>query len=203
MPQGKADWEQIEKEYRSGTISNVALAAQHQVSEARIRQYAKKHGWVKDLTFQVQERARAELAQDALRQAVRASNAQEIIEAAGLRSADVVRSHRKDLRSLARRRDTLMLRFDTLAGLEGELLGSWDQLGMATDILEAATRVTTKLIPLERQAFNMDEKTPPQAPGDTSDAKSRLTERLSKLAQRSNLGGDGRPDGSGGGSPTL
>lgn len=44
----KADWIAIEGQYRAGTASVRAIAAEHRISEATIRKTAKQYGWLRD-----------------------------------------------------------------------------------------------------------------------------------------------------------
>lgn len=46
-PDRKIDWAAIEKDYRFGTMSNVALAEWYSVSESAIRKRAKRDSWVR------------------------------------------------------------------------------------------------------------------------------------------------------------
>lgn len=46
-PTRPVDWAEIEKDYRAGSMSNVALGDWYSVSEAAIRKRAKAHGWVR------------------------------------------------------------------------------------------------------------------------------------------------------------
>lgn len=46
-PDRAIDWKAIEKDYRSGSMSNVALAEWYSISESAVRARAKKGGWVR------------------------------------------------------------------------------------------------------------------------------------------------------------
>lgn len=97
----QTDWEAIEAEYRTGTVSNSELGRKYDVSESYIRKRAKEGGWSKDLTAKVQAAVRDKL----VRAAVRSDNARtnsrtdaEIIEAAAETAVQVVQIHRRDVR---------------------------------------------------------------------------------------------------------
>ena len=92
----KYDWEAIEREYRAGQLSIREIGKKHGPTDSAIRQKAKKEGWSRDLTQDVQKRTKDKL----LRTELRTPNAQEdsaIVEEAAERGAEVVRSHRRDI----------------------------------------------------------------------------------------------------------
>ena len=63
-----ADWEGIEREYRAGQLSNVAIAKEFGITEGAIRKRAKRDKWKKDLTERVKQAVRDELVRDAVRE---------------------------------------------------------------------------------------------------------------------------------------
>ncbi len=147
----KIDWEAVEKEYRSGQVSNVMLGEKHGVSEGAIRKRAREGGWQKDLAATVQKRIKEELVRDEVRTEVRDTNAtdREIIEQAAATGAQVVRTHRKDIRTAAQ----------LAAGMLAELQepDSELKLNQRAGILRDLSVVQKNLITLERQAYNLDE----------------------------------------------
>jgi len=154
------DWEAIEAEYRAGQMSVRAIASAHGLSEGAIRKRAKAEGWVRALAEKVRAAVRERLVradgtQDGT-QSQRGPTDQEIIEAGSLRGFDVVQSHRRDLAQLIAMANVLATRLSQhLHGdpLDGPGIGEKES---AADMLEKLTRIRAKLIPLERQAFNLD-----------------------------------------------
>ena len=166
------DWEAIEREYRAGQLSNAEIARQHGVTAAAITMRAKRNGWVKDLTNQVRERIRADLVNDG----VKGVNAQEAIDMAARRGVEVVRSHRRDIASGRRLVNLLMGQLLDAANhreeIEEEILEETAgdrnpkrRISMLQAIslprhagaLKDLSQALKNLIPLERQAFNLDE----------------------------------------------
>lgn len=97
----QTDWEAIEAEYRSGTISNAELGRKYDVSEGAIRKRAKAQGWTKDLTAKVQTAVRDRLVRAEVREANARTSSRtdaEIIEAAAETAVQVVQIHRRDVR---------------------------------------------------------------------------------------------------------
>lgn len=153
------DWEAIEREYRAGQLSVREIARRFDVSEGAIRKKAKTDGWSRPLADKVREAVREKLVradgtQDGT-QSQRANDAA-IVEAAALRGFDVATSHRKDLQQLHGLKRVLAERLSiVLQGGDpgGVCLGEKESAG---DLLEKLSRVNSRLIPLERQAYNLD-----------------------------------------------
>ena len=53
----QADWEAIERDYRTGMFSLSELGRLHGVTKGRISQVAKKNGWVQDLSAKIKAKA--------------------------------------------------------------------------------------------------------------------------------------------------
>lgn len=95
--EGKPDWEAIERDYRAGILSIRELASQHGVSDTAIRKHAKKHGWTRDLTAKVQERAKALVVRAEVRTANNLRTERELVEEAAQTVAAVQMLHRRDV----------------------------------------------------------------------------------------------------------
>jgi hypothetical protein len=154
------DWEAVEKEFRAGQLSVRAIASAHGVAESAVRKRAQRDGWARALADKVRNQVKERLtrldgAQDGA-QAQRTSDA-DIIEAASLRGLAVVTSHRKDLEQLHALKRIILTRLAAhLNGepIEGPFMGDKETPG---DLVEKLSRVTSRLIPLERQAHNLDD----------------------------------------------
>lgn len=168
------DWPAVEREYRAGQISNRMLAEKYGCSEGAIRKRAREEGWSKDLTDTVRKAVRSEL----VRTEVRTSNAteREVIETAAATGAQVVRTHRKDIRTAADLVAMLMAQLIDAAGNRGEIEDIIDEETAEDDTTHRRNRMkkaislpshaatirdlTTaakNLVTLERQAYNLDE----------------------------------------------
>ena len=159
MTAGKVDWEGIEREYRAGQLSVREIARQYALSEGAIRKRAKADNWERSLASQVRETIREKLVRiDGTQEGTQNQRAQDaqIVEHAALRGMAVITSHRRDLvqihglkRIIA---DRLSQHLDGVK-VDGPCLGERESPG---DLLEKLSRVTARLIPLERQAHNLD-----------------------------------------------
>ena len=185
----QTDWEAIEAEYRSGTISNAELGRKYDVSESYIRKRAKEGGWSKDLTAKVQAAVRDKL----VRAVVRGDNARtnsrtdaEIIEAAAETAVQVVQIHRRDVRHGRTICAALFAELqDTSANREliAECIDSETQDDLSPtrrNQMQKAISLPTRaramldlsaamknLVAVERQAFSLDDKDDKDKTGKT------------------------------------
>lgn len=167
------DWEAIEREYRGGQLSEAEIARQYNISRAAIQKRAKKNGWSRDLTDKVRQEVAARLVADGLQHARGSAT----IELAAERGVQLVRGHRSKIAAT----------FEAVAALIHELQSVTCNLNEIEDAIHeetaddengkrrarmlaavalpsraqvAGTLATAlrTLIPLERQAFNLDDK---------------------------------------------
>lgn len=92
----KYDWDRIEIEYRANKLSNRELGAKYGPSESTIRLRAKKHGWKRDLAKDVQSRTKEKLIRDGVLEPD--LNDEQVIEEIASRNANVVETHREDIK---------------------------------------------------------------------------------------------------------
>ena len=168
------DWEKIEAEYRAGQLSVREIARQHGFkSDNAVRKRAKAEGWERDLTEQVREAVRSRL----VRSEVRTLNVREAIDSAATRGVEVVMSHRRDVgaaRSMfatllgqlveasAKREEIEETIFEETAGdANGKrraMMLSAVSLPSHAGVLKDLSMSLKALVPLERQAFNLNDK---------------------------------------------
>jgi hypothetical protein len=167
------DWEAVEREYRAGQFSLREIARQFALSDTAIRKRATASGWTRPLADKVREAVREKLVRaDSSHdgsQATRASD-DEIVDKAAGRGFQVQLSHRRDLAQLHGLKRVLAARLAmVLDGLAPECLclGAKESPG---DLLEKLSRIDARLIPLERQAFNLDAAGPDGEPPITLEA---------------------------------
>ena len=129
----------------------------------------------------------------------------EIIEAASERGAEVVRRHRRHLRELYEVATELLAKLKgVIAGTElgfevpifefgkdtGKKRLTFPFLGKnesVSDALAKVSQATARVVPLERQAFNLDDR-------DSEDRdRVRLEDRLKKYAEEERAPDDGKP----------
>ena len=194
------DWEAIEREYRLGQKSLRVIATEFKVTPAGVCKRAKKEGWIQDKSDEVRQRTQAALLTGGVNKTVnREVNAPtpEDVDRAVETNVAVVVAHRKDIQA-GRAVVTVQIDQLNLAAKDREELEeiieqetSWDKdKGRRNRMLKAISlpvhagtvrdlSTTLKnLIPLERQAFGIDER-----PGGDDAIKTLLDE----IAKRSTI----------------
>ena len=183
------DWERVEADYCAGVKSIREIARENGVTDAGVRDKAKKAGWSRSLTDKVAAKAERLLRNEALRSQLRTEKAasdRELIEASAQAIVNVKLSHRK---SIARQRDLVERLLQELEAQTGDT-DLFDQLGelmrapddkgvdklneayrkvIATpqriDSLKKLAETLKHLIYLEREAFDI---VPAPTPGDNA-----------------------------------
>lgn len=183
----KVDWEAIEREYRAGQLSVAEIGRQYGVSHPAILKRAKKLSWTRDLSDKVRQEVTARLVTDEVTAASRGNpiKAKEAIELAATRGVELVRQHRGGLDRLRKIAEKLAAQLDADSDDIKEIEAAIDEetaddrsperrnrmlkavsLGSRAGIARELSQVLKNLIPLERQAFNLDDKggEDPEAP---------------------------------------
>lgn len=162
------DWEAIERDYRAGTPSILAIAKAHGVSDSQIRASAKAGGWKRDLGAAINARTQAKISTIDVAELIEQSAS----KSAG-QSAEMIQSAIEQASDIAagiiiKHRASIRLEHERGMAIES-LLDS--ALSSAVEIKDIATVAQTykslvdsksKLREQERTAFNLDK-------GDASD----------------------------------
>lgn len=175
------DWEAVEREYRAGVLSVREIANGVGVTHVAIIKRAKAKGWTQNLAGRVKEEIARRLVTSEVTDEV-TGNQRQIVEAAALRSVDVILAHRK---TIARHRaiaDGLEAELQTENGKDEKArLPLKDRVA----IFESLTRSAARFITLERQAFGLDDDTKTPDEIEASDAASprgEVERRIARLA---------------------
>lgn len=190
MSRNTADWEAIEREYRAGQLSVSEIGRQHGLSHTAINKRAKRDGWARNLSARVREEVSARL----VSAEVAETNERAAINTAAARGVEVVRQHRNDLgegrklvsRLLGELDESTTHRDEIAEAIEDETAD--DQSGERrarmlravalpgrSGVIKDLSAALKNLIPLERQAFNLDAATDPNA-GDHEALRALLTD---------------------------
>ena len=180
------DWESIEGEYRAGALSVREIAKRHGVTHGAVNKRAKRDRWARDLTEKVRKAVSTALVSTPVSTETKDERRteREIVEDAAATQVALVRDHRKDLSKGRGLVDKLLAQLDTAADarevLEALIEEDTDvpdgaskaaeqaqlarrkamlaavSLPAHAGVLKDLATVMRSLIPLERQAFNMD-----------------------------------------------
>jgi hypothetical protein len=190
------DWEAIEREFRAGQLSVSEIGRIYGVSHTAILKKAKKLGWSRNLAQRVREEVSARLVSDE----VSATTARETIEAAAERVIQLVREHRRDIRTgreavsalVTELREVTHDRKVTEAAIEAETIEDTSgrrraamlravSLGSRATIAASLSVALKNLIAIERQAFALETG---RADGSNDNSTAGLAERLDAAFQR-------------------
>lgn len=182
------DWESIEREYRAGQLSIRAIATAFGVSEGAIRKKAKASQWQRSLADLVRKAIRDTLVRaDGTHEGTQQPREDdaEVIDTAAARGVELVRQHRRSLGRAQSIIEKLLAELergtDNLDEIEAAIEAETgdDQNGRRRNMMlkavslpqraqtAAALSVTIKnVIPLERQAFNLQDEADPEEAGN-------------------------------------
>lgn len=194
----KHDWEAIEREYRAGQLSVSEIARQHGCSHTAINKKAKANHWLRNLVERVRERIETKLVSEEVSE----TNASAAVETAADRGVALVRSHRKDIGAgrlivgvlMQELQETVAKRDEVEEAIHDDTPHHTDSkrralmmravsLPSRAATVRELSQTLKNLIPLERQAFNIDAKPgdDPTDPGTTGGAAERLFSKLDSL----------------------
>lgn len=185
MSKPTIDWEAVEREYRVGQLSLRALATKHDCTAAAISKKAKEKGWVRDATAEVRERTRAALLTAPRKEEAKVNGVnstvntptQEDIEVAVQTNLQVINRHRRDIAKGHDIVSMLFMQLEQAATCREEIenliceetqeddnsrrrsqMLKMVSLPSHAGVLRDLSTALKNLIPLERQAYNLDEQ---------------------------------------------
>lgn len=173
------DWEAIEKEYRLGQLTVRQIARQHGIAASSITRKAEKGEWTRDLTDEIRAKTQAALLRNTKNATPeRNTPSREEVAVAVETRVTLVRTHQSGLARLRSIAEKLAGQLDAdsddikeiESAIEEETAGDKSgerrarmlkavSLGSRAGIAQQLSQVLKNLIPLERQAFNLDDKT--------------------------------------------
>jgi|WetSurMetagenome_2_1015567.scaffolds.fasta_scaffold253762_3 hypothetical protein len=180
-PRKPVDWEAVERAYRAGQPSVRALAAIHGVSEGLVRKKAKEYQWERDLT----EKIKAEVRTKLLREGTRGQKETEaeIIALAVQTNISIIRGHQKSIgagqKLVTKLLDELQEATDLKQDIEIAIAEETDGdkspqrrdamlravgLENRSKIIGNLSNALKTLVGLERQAFNLGDKSEEEPP---------------------------------------
>ena len=164
----RADWEAIERDYRTGQFSDQELADKHGnvVSRQAISKRAKEKGWQKDLSREVRQATKAKLIAEQVAVKVAGEVAEKVAKsgnatvdavlAAAETNKQVILGHRRDVRKLSSLTMSLVAQLETAAAEKDEKKRV--PLGELVLTAQRASQAVGRLQQLERVAFGLDDE---------------------------------------------
>jgi hypothetical protein len=166
----RADWQAVERDYRTGLMTLRELAEKHGCSHQAISKRAGKHEWAQDLSPAIRAATAAKLVQHEVAKEVAkevasevAKGGQEVINAvlvAAELNKQVILSHRSRLRQL--QADADMVRNKLLQMTEE--VSDVREASTLVSAFESSARTTKIVIEAERKAFGLDAMAEQEAP---------------------------------------
>lgn len=170
----KADWELIEREYRTGRFTVSQLEKRHGPHRSTITRRAKKHGWQADLSARVTERTAEKIRRETLppeaievidREQELYARDEAVVEYAATENASVVKGHRKQTdrwrRLVERYSDLLGEQLDSgkiTVEIEGQPVEIDAPLEYFGKCLGHGTQALERLVKMERKSFGLDDE---------------------------------------------
>lgn len=188
----RADWEAIERDYRTGQFSDQELADKHGnvVSRQAISKRAKVQGWQKDLSREVRQATKAKLIAEQVAEKVAGEVAERVAKsgnatvqavlAAAETNKQVILSHRRDIAKVHGLTMKLVANLEAAAAEKDEA----KRLPIGELVLSAqrAGQSLARLQQMERVAFGLDEPDDPaSAAGVSSLTDAQRAARLAAL----------------------
>ena len=177
----KADWDAIQRDYRTGQYTLRELEARHGVHNATIFRHAKNEGWTQDLSIAIRLATDAKLIQGFVATECRKSQQKTVdtVLAAADFNAGIILNHRARLIELAssidKAKDSILLLGASVSGIREAAVFMQAVCGLAT-----ATKI---LIEQERKAHGLDSASSSERSGqdDFADFLADLSARGSRL----------------------
>ena len=151
------DWEAIEREYRAGQLSVREIARIHGVAHPTIVQRAKRYGWIQDKSETIRTAIRTKTSAPSTTAGTTEALSR-VVDTAVERGVQIVRGHQvlvSRLLAITDHMTTFLERY--IAGEDPQPLLFGERESPSACLLRT-TEAAERLVKLERQAWNLDEK---------------------------------------------
>ena len=181
-------WQEIKQEYILGQLSIAAISRTYGPTRQAIMKQADKNGWARNMADDVRASVKKKTIEAELQQEVTPENYTEAIDKYGELGAGVIGAHKVLFHKILRRCDVTLDRLirgdiimDELASgkriRKNIVVAATLALKDQNTTLRTVSEVVARIVPLQRQAFNIDEdgsgadKIPPPGYFSRSDTK--------------------------------
>ena len=161
-------WEEIKQEYHLGQLSIAAISRNYGPTRQAIMKKADKLGWHRTLASDIRNSVTRKGIEAELQETVTEANYDESIEKYGQVGSEVVGAHKVLFTKILKQVDLSLDDLVSSQGIMAKLAGG-DRVKKVTvmaaslalkernSILRTCARVMSQVVPLQRQAFNLDE----------------------------------------------
>jgi len=161
-------WQEIKQEYILGQLSIAAISRTYGPTRQAIMKQADKNGWARNMADDVRASVKKKTIEAELQQEVTPENYTEAIDKYGELGAGVIGAHKVLFHKILRRCDVTLDRLirgdiimDELAAgkriRKNLVVAATLALKDQNTTLKTVSEVVAKIVPLQRQAFNIDE----------------------------------------------
>lgn len=146
---GKIDWEAVGKDYCKNLLTLGEISRKHDVGVSTITKKARELKWVKDYTDDIKKTVKNKLLADKI-----ADGTPNAIEQAADETVAIILKHRRIIREATERNATLDEKFDGVL----QQIADLNDMNKAASVQKSLIEAKSKLIALERQAFNIEDE---------------------------------------------
>lgn len=166
-PRKRADWEAVERDYRTGKNTLRELGTKHGCSHQAISDKADALGWTKDLAVAIKQATNAKLVAELVDNEVAKTGQQvaNVVLAAAELNKQIIMGHRSRLAELAAAVDQSKARLLSL----GDSVADIREAATFVQAVNSLANSTKTLIEQERKAYQIDDEAP-----DTSNKPTRV-----------------------------
>jgi hypothetical protein len=141
----QVDWEAVSREYRAGIRSLRNIGDEFGITEGAIRKRAKAEQWPRDLSEQIQAKAKDLVRKDLVRSGTIGTKERDVITNNAQAIAEIVLAHRKDAADLRLKAKQYRKELDDCG----------DDVHKRTSTLKMLAEIEQKIVVIERTAFDI------------------------------------------------
>ncbi len=148
MGKRSIDYEAVARDYKANLLTVKEIAKKHDVGVSTIMKKAKEHSWIRDYTDEIKKSIKNKLIDAQIERSI-----PHAIEHAADETVAIILKHRRIIREAAERNTRLDEKFDSILPQAAD----FNDMSKAASIIKSLVEAKSKLIALERQAFNIED----------------------------------------------
>jgi len=160
-------WESVKEEYLVGQLSIAAISRTYGPSRQAIMKKAERLGWHRQLSDDVRNGIKKKTIEAELQEAITPENYSDAIDRYSEKGAGIVGAHKVLFTKILKQVDVTLMDLESAQGIMAKLMNAdrvKKNLVMAASLalkerntaLKTVADVLAKVVPMQRQAFNMD-----------------------------------------------